>query len=88
MNDVIYYLNCVIRASGNRCIFVTKCMTLKSLWRKTGFKTNMIDPSYMIAIVLLVGWAVGFLIFHMRNEIHVLLALAMIIGLVNIIREG
>jgi hypothetical protein len=47
---------------------------------------GMINAAYLVALLLLAGWAVGFFGFHAGNEIHLLLALAMMVVLVNIIR--
>jgi hypothetical protein len=41
---------------------------------------------YIIAIILLIGWAVGFFAFNMGSLIHVLLVIAIITILLRIIR--
>ena len=43
---------------------------------------------YIIAVVLTIGWAVGFFVFHMGNAVHVLILLAITALLSNIIRDG
>jgi hypothetical protein len=48
----------------------------------------MIRLTYIIAAVLVLGWAVGFFCFRVGNEIHLLVVVAMIAVLVNIIREN
>jgi hypothetical protein len=45
-----------------------------------------IKVTYLLAFLLIIGWAVGFFGFHAGNEIHLLLAMAMVTVLVNIIR--
>jgi len=42
--------------------------------------------TYLLACLLLIGWAVGFFGFHAGNQIHLLLAIAMTAVIVNIIR--
>jgi hypothetical protein len=41
---------------------------------------------YIIAILLVIGWALGFFAFHAGDLIHVLLLLAIIAILVRVIR--
>ena len=43
---------------------------------------------YVIIVVLLIGWVVGFWVFHTGNEIHVLLLLAITVLLGTIIRDA
>jgi hypothetical protein len=53
----------------------------------------MIDPrwtvkaTYIIAVILLLFWAAGFLILHLGPPVHVLLMLSMMAVLINVIRE-
>lgn len=48
----------------------------------------MINLVYAIAVILIIGWAVGLFGFHAGNWIYLLLVIGMIAVLVNIIREG
>jgi uncharacterized protein DUF5670 len=41
---------------------------------------------YIIAVILIVGWAVGFFAFHAGGLIHVLLVIALIAIIFRIIR--
>jgi uncharacterized membrane protein len=41
---------------------------------------------YLIAIILIIGWALGFFVYSAGGLIHALLVLAIIAILVNIIR--
>jgi hypothetical protein len=41
---------------------------------------------YVIAVLLVIGWALGFFAFHAGNLIHILLVLAIIAIIVRIIR--
>ncbi len=43
---------------------------------------------YIIAVVLVVGWAVGFFAFHLGGLIHILLVIAVIAILLRIIQEA
>lgn len=43
---------------------------------------------YIIAIILLIGWALGVFAFHATNIIYVLLVLAILSLLLGIIRRG
>jgi len=50
------------------------------------YKPGQIKVTYLLACLLLIGWAVGFFGFHAGNSIHLLFAMAMVAVLVNIIR--
>jgi hypothetical protein len=41
---------------------------------------------YIIAVILVIGWAVGFLGFHAGGIIHILLVIAIIAFLLRVIR--
>ncbi|MBL0309924.1 MAG: lmo0937 family membrane protein [Bacteroidetes bacterium] len=41
---------------------------------------------YIIAVILVIGWAIGFLGFHAGGLIHILLVIALIAVLFRIIR--
>ncbi|HEY0273283.1 MAG TPA: lmo0937 family membrane protein [Chitinophaga sp.] len=41
---------------------------------------------YVIAVILLIGWALGFFMYSAGGIIHVLLVLAIIAILINVIR--
>ena len=41
---------------------------------------------YIIAVILIVGWAIGFIGFHARGLIHILLVIALIAVLLRVIR--
>ncbi|MBC7486598.1 MAG: lmo0937 family membrane protein [Cytophagaceae bacterium] len=43
---------------------------------------------YLIAIILIIGWAVGFFVYSATGIIHVLLVIAIIAVLLNVIRGG
>jgi hypothetical protein len=43
---------------------------------------------YIIAIILIIGWAVGFLGFHAGGLIHILLVIAIIALLLKVIRKA
>lgn len=43
---------------------------------------------YIIAVILLIGWAIGSFAFHAGNIIYILLVLAVISFLLGIIRRG
>jgi hypothetical protein len=53
---------------------------------KNFYTPGAIKVTYLLAFLLMIGWAVGFFGFHAGNEIHLLLAMAMVTVLVNIIR--
>jgi hypothetical protein len=46
----------------------------------------MANLLYLIAVILVVGWAVGFFAFHAGGIIHVLLVIAVIAVLFRVIR--
>ena len=41
---------------------------------------------YLIAVILIIGWAVGFFAFHVGSIIHVLLVIAIIVVLLRVIQ--
>ncbi|PUZ26713.1 hypothetical protein GA0116948_102247 [Chitinophaga costaii] len=41
---------------------------------------------YIIAVILIIGWALGFFVYSVGSIIHILLVLAIIAILLNIIR--
>lgn len=43
---------------------------------------------YLIAVILLIGWAVGFFAYSTGGIIHVLLVLAIVAILIRVIRGG
>lgn len=43
---------------------------------------------YLIAVILLIGWALGFFAFHAGQIIHILLVIAIIAILLRLIRGG
>lgn len=43
---------------------------------------------YIIAVILIIGWALGFFVYAAGSLIHILLVLAIIAILVRVIRGG
>jgi hypothetical protein len=43
---------------------------------------------YVIAVILIIGWAIGFLGFHAGGLIHILLVIAVIAVLLKVIRRA
>jgi len=43
---------------------------------------------YVIAVILIIGWAIGFLGYHAGGLIHILLVIALISILLRVIRRG
>lgn len=43
---------------------------------------------YIIAVILIIGWAIGFIGFHAGGLIHILLVIAIIAVILRIIRGG
>jgi hypothetical protein len=42
---------------------------------------------YIIAIILIIGWAIGFFGYHAGGVIHVLLVIAVVLFLLKVIRR-
>jgi hypothetical protein len=51
-------------------------------------KKNMRSILYLIAVILIIGWAIGFFAYSLGAVIHILLVIAVITILLNIIRGG
>lgn len=43
---------------------------------------------YLVAVLLIIGWAVGFFAFHAGGIIHILLVIALIAVILRVIRGG
>lgn len=43
---------------------------------------------YIVAVILVIGWILGFFAFHAGGIIHILLVLALISVLLTLIRRG
>jgi hypothetical protein len=43
---------------------------------------------YLVALILIIGWAVGFFAFHAGGIIHILLVIALIAVILRVIRGG
>jgi hypothetical protein len=53
----------------------------------THFKTNFMgNLLYVIAVILVIAWAIGFLGYHAGGIIHILLVIALIAVLLKVIR--
>ncbi|MDZ4845861.1 MAG: lmo0937 family membrane protein [Chitinophagales bacterium] len=48
----------------------------------------MINLLYLVAVILVIGWAVGFFAFHAGGIIHILLVIAVIAVLLRMIRRN
>lgn len=76
MNDAINPHNNVRVVPFNNCIFVEIHLSN----RKT-----MENVLYTVAVILVIGWAIGFIGFHVGGIIHLLLVIAVIAVLLRII---
>jgi hypothetical protein len=43
---------------------------------------------YLIAVILIIGWAIGFIGFHAGGLIHILLVIAIIAVILRVIQGG
>jgi hypothetical protein len=43
---------------------------------------------YIVAVILIIGWLLGFFAFHAGNIIHVLLVIAVIAIIIRVIQGG
>jgi hypothetical protein len=48
----------------------------------------MEDLLYLLAVILLIAWAIGFLGYHVGGIIHILIVIAIIAVLLRVIRGG
>jgi Family of unknown function (DUF5670) len=60
---------------------ITYCLTFKK-------KKIMNNILYIIAVILIIGWAVGFFAYSAGGLIHILLVIAIVAILLNIIRRA
>lgn len=52
-------------------------------YNKINFMGNLL---YIIAVILIIGWLVGFFAFHAGGLIHILLVIALIVVIVRLIQ--
>jgi hypothetical protein len=50
---------------------------------KISFMTNLL---YVVAVVLIIGWLLGFFFFHAGNLIHILLVVAVVAIIIRVIQ--
>ncbi len=43
---------------------------------------------YIVAVILIIGWVLGFFAFHVGSVIHILLVIAVIAIILQVIRGG
>jgi hypothetical protein len=43
---------------------------------------------YIVAVILIIGWLLGFFVFHVGGIIHILLVIAIIAIILRVIRGG
>ena len=43
---------------------------------------------YVVAVILIIAWAIGFLGYHAGGLIHILLVIAIIAVILNVIKRG
>ena len=53
------------------------------LYLKSSAMRNIL---YIVAVILLIGWAIGFFAYSLGSVIHILLVIAVIVILLNIIQ--
>jgi hypothetical protein len=88
VNHVINSNNCVTGSIRVRHIFVSEILLL-TCPQEAGNKINhniMGNLLYIIAVILIIGWALGFFYFSAGGVIHVLLVIAIIAILFQVIR--
>jgi FtsH-binding integral membrane protein len=68
-------INCVVVAPGVLQFFIEK--------NKNTFMGSLL---YILAVILIIGWIVGFFAFHAGGIIHALLVIAVIVIIVRVIQ--
>jgi hypothetical protein len=82
VNDVTLERNCVTVLDVSGCIFA-----MSNSFKQ--FKTfTMGNLLYLLAVILIIGWAVGFFAFHVGGIIHILLVIALIAVILRVIQGG
>ena len=79
-NSFMELCNGFVWSHAQLCI-VTIFKTIK----KTLVMGNLL---YLVAVILIIGWAVGFFVFNTGGIIHVLLVIALIAIILRVIRGG
>jgi hypothetical protein len=79
VNYETFNLNYIMVLIDDGCNFVSS----KLLIKKDKAMGNLL---YIIAVILIIGWAIGFIGFHAGGIIHVLLAIAVIAVIVRLLQ--
>jgi len=80
VNDVTPIRNCVTRLETIKGIFV---VSLFIITKRIEIMGNLL---YFIAVILIIGWAIGFIGFHAGGLIHALLVIALIAIVLRVIK--
>jgi len=76
INTAIWFNNPFIKSG--RILILRDSIIIKS--------NNMGNLLYIIAVVLIIGWALGFFVYSAGSIIHILLVIAVIAVLIQVIR--
>lgn len=79
MNDVVFSPNCIASFKTSTYIFAVLNFSNNQKYKTMG---NLL---YVIAVILIIGWAIGFIGFHAGGIIHLLLVIALIVVVLRVI---
>ncbi len=80
MNDVTNSLNCV---TGQGCQLHTFVLLVCNSQLKLNIMGSLL---YIIAVILIIGWAIGFFAYSAGGIIHILLVIALIAIIIRVIQ--
>ncbi len=70
----------------NHVLLYLKRITFKKVKTRSFTTNSMGDILYTVAVILIIGWLIGFFGFHVGGLIHVLLVVAIIVILIRLIQ--
>jgi hypothetical protein len=76
VNDVIHLFNSVTPANQKMLIFTQQVIKIKV----------MRSLLYIVAVIFVIGWGIGFIGYQAGGAIHLLLVIAVVAVLINIIQ--
>ena len=84
MNDVTLILNCVkLLKPGNLPLYINR--TIISWFTK--YSTEMKNSLYVLSIILVIAWVIGYYGTNIGDIIHILLVMAVIALIIRVIND-
>lgn len=76
-------VNYIVYRRFDIIVLIRIMIPLLGYFKKTCFMGNLL---YIVAVILIIGWILGFFAFHVGGIIHALLVIAVVIILIRVIQ--